>query len=691
MNNKTIIAEKKDENTVLANNDITVLAKEPNDNETIIASDVTKLANNSLKENEIVNDDIVSGDVINGYKIGNIINENSGESFIRLCKKDDSEFVIKIYKKGREINNDLENKLVELSRGCSIVPILDKGIFKQRYYEIVPYYKNGTLYDNRDKITDDFLKNVVVPQMNETLHFLHSNNIFHNDIKPSNIFISEDWNHIYLGDFGISSLTNGRDVITNLGNFSRGYAAPEASRINNSKTDYYSFGVTLLVLSHGNPFSGVAELEKELLIHGVSFTDEMNSDISDLIFLLSQYDPNNRIGYEDVKKWCDDSSCFRGARKKITNNYFRELPINEYKFFDENNNKVSYFDGLKLADALSKNIPQALKHYKAGFLLDIYEAADQELGLKLKKIVDENQNNIDLGLMLFLKEIKPTLPFLYKGMNVSSISEYVDYLLKNYLTIDINLLDDRIINSLLSNVALEDPMKRVWDQILYEKDPEKRLDFICDAFRTDSTFYCNRETFKSFGCYLDEYAFNSRGDLSVLQVMRYDSAWLLRIILKQDFGEDKDAVINSILNDGNETSRVFKTTKLYLGYLPYCYMGKKIKNLFDLVSLAGEKINDNDQKAIAQLDELIASEVFSLICANETDFPSDLIEKIKSTEHKALALYYFGSENPTYLHFSTSKEIAKMILKKKSLEKNCVSLWEDPAFQFWLLSRGVQK
>ena len=77
MNNKTIIAEKKDENTVLANNDITVLAKEPNDNETIIASDVTKLANNSLKENEIVNDDIVSGDVINGYKIGNIINENS--------------------------------------------------------------------------------------------------------------------------------------------------------------------------------------------------------------------------------------------------------------------------------------------------------------------------------------------------------------------------------------------------------------------------------------------------------------------------------------------------------------------------------------------------------------------------------------------------------------------------------------
>lgn len=343
MNNKTIIAEKKDEKTVLANNDITVLAKEPNDNETIIASDVTKLANNFLKENDIVNDDIVCGDVINGYKIGNIINENSGESYIRLCKKDNSEFVIKIYKKGREINNDLENKLLELSSGCSIVPILDKGIFKQRYYEIVPYYKNGTLYDNRDKITDDFLKNVVVPQMNETLHVLHSNNIFHNDIKPSNIFISEDWNNIYLGDFGISSLTNGRDVITNLGNFSRGYAAPEASRINNAKTDYYSFGVTLLVLSHGNPFSGVAELEKELLIHGVSFTDEMNSDISDLISLLSQYDPNNRIGYEDVKKWCDDSSCFRGARKKITNNYFRELPINEYKFFDENNNKVSYW------------------------------------------------------------------------------------------------------------------------------------------------------------------------------------------------------------------------------------------------------------------------------------------------------------------------------------------------------------
>ena len=54
----------------------------------------------------------------------------------------------------------------------------------------------------------NYIQNVIVPSINEGLHELHINGIVHCDIKPSNLFFSDDKDRIIIGDCGISGYIN---------------------------------------------------------------------------------------------------------------------------------------------------------------------------------------------------------------------------------------------------------------------------------------------------------------------------------------------------------------------------------------------------------------------------------------------------------------------------------------------------
>lgn len=86
--------------------------------------------------------------------------------------------------------------------------------------------------------------------VHKALHFAHSKNVCHCDIKPANIMIRNADNEVLLSDFGLAGVMNQQ---------AKGgtplYMAPEQLRGGsaNVRTDIYSVGVTLYQLLSGRP------------------------------------------------------------------------------------------------------------------------------------------------------------------------------------------------------------------------------------------------------------------------------------------------------------------------------------------------------------------------------------------------------------------------------------------------------
>lgn len=116
---------------------------------------------------------------------------------------------------------------------------------------VMEYCENGSL---RGILTKPILPNIALPWFEilcETLHYVHSKNIVHHDIKPDNILFTAD-NDIKISDFGISNKYAGTPS----------YMAPELSEhtspdLVDPRTDIFALGVTLIeTLTAKNPFIG---------------------------------------------------------------------------------------------------------------------------------------------------------------------------------------------------------------------------------------------------------------------------------------------------------------------------------------------------------------------------------------------------------------------------------------------------
>ncbi len=155
-----------------------------------------------------------------------------------------------------------------------IVPILDKGHHEKVPYVVMRFLPGGSLADRLgltrpgdSKTHSPSMLHFWLPFIANALDFLHSKNVVHRDVKPSNIFFDGFWNP-YLGDFGLAkdngiSATTGGEInltATDTGLGTLAYTSPEQlmqSKSVDGRADQYSLAVAVFEFLSGNkPFQG---------------------------------------------------------------------------------------------------------------------------------------------------------------------------------------------------------------------------------------------------------------------------------------------------------------------------------------------------------------------------------------------------------------------------------------------------
>eukprot|EP01113_Clastostelium_recurvatum_P023130 TRINITY_DN27657_c0_g1_i2.p1 TRINITY_DN27657_c0_g1~~TRINITY_DN27657_c0_g1_i2.p1 ORF type:complete len:257 (+),score=11.65 TRINITY_DN27657_c0_g1_i2:39-773(+) len=182
---------------------------------------------------------------------------------VRLAKWNNLDVAVKTV-----LNSDLAKQEIKMITNIgphpNIITMLGACYRDPLYYIILQWAHRGSL---AQLITKGPLSTTLITLISldicKSLAFLHSQNIIHRDVKPSNFLISSLSEDPYdirakLCDFGISKEQEANSMTLEIGTVA--YVAPErySSRDYSSKVDVFSFGVMLWELfSRQPPFHDV--------------------------------------------------------------------------------------------------------------------------------------------------------------------------------------------------------------------------------------------------------------------------------------------------------------------------------------------------------------------------------------------------------------------------------------------------
>ncbi len=452
----TVINSEIANGTVINNS--TVINRNLN-GEVAIASggaNVTSI-NSELSQGAVVNNGTILCDA---YIVEQKLDTVTGEADLYLCRKDDAQFVAKVYRRKMAVKDEIIQKLTSIE-SSNVAKVYASGDFNGYPVEVIPYYKNGSLQGK--KYTYIELKKHIIPSLNEGLHVLHENGIIHKDLKPSNIMLNDNGVDVSIIDFGISSVReSGNTVIVTQTGMTPEYSAPETFKnLFLSESDYYSFGITIYELFCGHtPYTNMSaeDIEKYVSVQRIPCPDDMPDDLKDFIAALTYYDitnrknkknPNRRWGYEEVKKWCS------GEQQTIpgegVGNSYNVAKIAPYKFLGQ-----SYDDKGKLVNALALNWDEGKKQLFRGLLSGFFKSVDPEVAgfcLDAEEEAMKTTGNDDVIFFKTLYKIATdTTVFYWKGSAFDNLESLGEELLKRLWNNDESV--DSFFGSILGGNAL---------------------------------------------------------------------------------------------------------------------------------------------------------------------------------------------------------------------------------------------
>lgn len=267
---------------------------------------------------------LAAGTMVSGYMILETISTKGSESVVYKAMKGGSSYALKLYKREVELSEAKMQALMQLQ--CPYVAKLcEYGSYEDQPFEVYPFYENGTL-EKHGKFEGEQLKRFI-SQLNEALHALHTaqgvSGMVHGDLKPSNIFLSNDGSEVILGDFGVSNVKTAQGA-----HFARicgtpEYAPPSTGLMDRMKKspayDYGALGLVIYYMATG--YSYFVGCSAEEIVagweNGIKLPEEMDTRIKMLLKGLLQFDESKRFGYEQVYDWYKGSFVQAVAPKSL--------------------------------------------------------------------------------------------------------------------------------------------------------------------------------------------------------------------------------------------------------------------------------------------------------------------------------------------------------------------------------------
>lgn len=377
------------------------------------------------------------GTNVGGYMIMSPISTKGSESVVYMAKKGGSDYALKLYKRDVELSEPKMQALMQLQ--CPyIAKLCAYGTHEGQPYEVYRYYKNGTL-EGKGRVDGKRLKHYV-NQLNEALHCLHTApgvaGMVHGDLKPSNIFLSDDEESVLLGDFGVSNIktASGSQFSQICG--TPEFAPPSMGVMDRMKKgpafDYGALGLVVYYMATGySYFAGFSAAEiAEGWEQGIRIPEELDTRIKMLLKGLLKAQENLRFGYEEIHDWYKGSFVQATAPKKL---YSQQKPDTNvslwFGYFD--GQVVDVTDPQELVQQMRLHWDQAVIKLRDSNLYHFLDCfyPDGSVSAKIRSFLEDGDE--DAAVFKTIYTLSDNANIIYKGKEYGTASKLVEAMVRN--------------------------------------------------------------------------------------------------------------------------------------------------------------------------------------------------------------------------------------------------------------------